>query len=227
MDHLCSLIRGVSIFIWGAFFLVLDCWWAQKKSRGCGGTGPCRPPSPQSPPEVYVIYSVWEQIDPLLFEQIVSRLPFHCLSLIKDLWRAFLCTHTHIHIPAHSAQSSPCSASVFWQGGCAVMNVSFPLWFHDLGCLRAETCAVLLTGDKSTVNETLAKVWDVERTLLSFEHFSKAIFHYHKIPPLCHHQPNGSALATKMMPCVSHHLAFTYTGTGLLTVILLHHVNIS
>lgn len=49
------------------------------------------------PPEVCVIYSVWEQIDPLLFERSTSRRPCHSLRLIRDLRRDFLCTHAHTY----------------------------------------------------------------------------------------------------------------------------------
>lgn len=168
MDHLCSLIRGVPISIWGAFIPALDCWWPRKKSRGCGELAPAGLPFPQSPPEVYVIYSVWEQIDPLLFELSMSRLPFHSLRLIRDLRRDYMCTHAHTY--QHTALSLVSALPLaFGRGIVQCMNASFLLCFHDFGW-RAERCAVLLTGDYSTVNETLAHVWDIKGTLLSLRH---------------------------------------------------------
>lgn len=74
-----------------------------------------------------MIYSVWEQIDPLLFERYVSRLPFLSWRLIRDLRRDFLCTHAHTYQLSHSTQNSLCNASGFWQGNSVVMNVSFLL----------------------------------------------------------------------------------------------------
>lgn len=68
----------------------------KEKHKLVGGTSPFRPP-PQSPPEVYLIYSLWEQIDPLLLERSMSRLPFHSLRLIRDLGRDFLCAHAHTY----------------------------------------------------------------------------------------------------------------------------------
>lgn len=64
--------------------------------------------------------------------------------------------HSRTHIPTHNAQNSLCTASGFWQGTSAIMKVSFLFCFHDFGWESGERCAVLLTGDKSTVNETLA-----------------------------------------------------------------------
>lgn len=75
----------------------------KKEQQRLRGSGPCRSP-PRSPPEVCVIYSVWEHTDPLLFERSVNRLLFHCLRLIRDLRRDFLCTYPHAHTISQSSE---------------------------------------------------------------------------------------------------------------------------
>lgn len=59
-----------------------------------------------------MIYSVWEQIDPLLLERPESRLPFLSVRLIRDLRRDFWCIHAHTYQhTALSLVSAPPQAS--------------------------------------------------------------------------------------------------------------------
>lgn len=131
MDHLCSLIRGFPISIWGAFVLVLDCWWPQKNSGGCGELAPAG----------LLSGPTWGVCD--LQRVGTDRSTAAWADRHSFTWNSLgilvgiSCALSHRHMPLPTAQKSPyssiCTVLYFWHGNSFVMNVSFLLCFHDFG----------------------------------------------------------------------------------------------
>lgn len=135
---------------------------APKEKQGLWGIGPCRPLL--SPPAgVCVIYSVWERIDPQLFEQSVSSLPW---TLISDLWRDSWCTHAHTYQHTLLTTFSTVPPAFGREIMPLLMCLSY-FTFPRLGAgWRIERGVHSLSLAKSTINETLAQDCSTERNLL-------------------------------------------------------------